>query len=180
MITLSTAEQNTAAIHDFQRKNEIAMAEIIQQLGGLDITMQNLQALSDESSEVLERAVKDQEAALKEQLRLCEENRAAADSQTRNKQEYGNTMLGDNVRYAQFLDLNKAKGSFEQRYGDTVVGNGTWGAQGAMDGAIVDRMLNGPAAISQPESFRGPGRRIGGNVVSLNDVQSGPTPETKK
>lgn len=100
----------------------------MQQLAYVDTTMTKLQELSDETSEVLEKTLRDQEATLKEQLRLCEESRAAADAQARYKQEYGNTKAGDSSRNLQVLDLDKVQGSFEQRYGDTTIGNGTWSA----------------------------------------------------
>ncbi|KAL1626689.1 hypothetical protein SLS54_002852 [Diplodia seriata] len=168
-------------IHNYQRKNETTIEGIVQQLAGLDITMAKLQELSDESSEAVERALKDQEAALKEQLRLCEENRVAADNQVRYKQEFGDTKAGDNARNLQVLDLDETRGSFEQKYGNTDIGNGTWSAQGAVGGTMLEKFFYGTAASGQPESFRGPGRRLGGNVATLDDCgRSGTAPEPKK
>ncbi|KKY27143.1 hypothetical protein UCDDS831_g00888 [Diplodia seriata] len=180
MISLLNSEQSTAAIHNYQRKNETTMASIVQQLADLNIIVKRLQELSDESSEAVEKALRDQEAALKEQLRLCEENRVAAVSQVRFKQEFGDTKAGDNARNLQVLDLDETMGSFEQKYGNTDIGNGTWSAQGAVGGTMLEKFFYGTAASGQPESFRGLGRRLGGNVATLNDGRSETAPEPKK
>ncbi|OJD34096.1 nacht and ankyrin domain protein [Diplodia corticola] len=176
MVSLLNAEQNTAALHDFQHKNETTMASIIQQLGEIDISMRKFQELSDESSEAMEKALRDQEVALKEQLLLCEENRVAADSRVRHEQDFGNTKAGDNARNLQILDLDKVKGSFKQKYGSLEIGNGTWSAQGAASATMVERFFYGPTAAYQPESSRGPGRRLGSNVATLDGIRSGSAP----
>ncbi|KAL1639164.1 hypothetical protein SLS58_008251 [Diplodia intermedia] len=176
------SEQSNVAIQNFQRKNETTMATVVQQLADLDTTMAKLQELSDESSEAVEKALRDQEAALKEQLRLCEENRVASVSQLRFKQEFGDTKAGDNARNLQVLDLDEARGSFEQKYGNTDIGNGTWSAQGAVGRTMLEKFFYSTAASGQPKSFRGPGRRLGyfGNVATLNDGRSETAPELKK
>lgn len=155
------------------------MKNILQQIADLHITMKKVQELSDESSEVLQNALRDQEAMLKEQLLLCDENRAAADAQARYELEYGNTKVEDNARNLRVLDLDKAQGSFKLKYGNLEIGNGSWSAEGAMGADMMERFFYGPAA-SQSQNFRGAGRRVGGNVVGFSDVQSGSAPRMKR
>ncbi|KAH8891432.1 hypothetical protein GQ53DRAFT_823466 [Thozetella sp. PMI_491] len=185
MINLLTSEQTIKSVRNFQQKNEAAMGNIIQQLGFLGIKMKHLQEMADQDHEGMEDMLKsqeailrDQETMLKKQLLLCEEN-SAAESHVHIKQDFGNTSVGEYALNVQGLDLDKVKGSFEQKYGGTSIGYGGISVQGAFGEAVPLKALEVPRSSGVPSqaesssrshSFTGQGRKLGSNVFTFDDL----------